>query len=159
MSLQDDVTEAWKRAMKARDPRKDVLSLIRSEFKKEAIHLRPSGASDTELADAAALVVLSRMAKQRRESISEYEKGGREDLAAKERAELEVVGEFLPAALGESDIAAIIDEVIAATGASSPKEMGKVMGPVMKKVAGRADGNAVRSLVQRRLGGGAPGLP
>lgn len=153
MSLQDDVTEAWKTAMKARDPRKDALSLIRSELKKEAINARSDGSDATELDDDAALKVLTRMAKQRRESIAEYEKGGRADLVDKEAAELAVVQEFLPAALGEEELGKMIDEVIAETGASGPKEMGKVMGPVMKRAAGRADGNAVRALVQKRLGG------
>lgn len=151
MSLQDDITEAWKTAMKARDSRKDALSLIRSELKKEAINSRSDGSSETALDDDAALRVLTRMAKQRRESIAEYEKGGRDDLVQKERAELDVVQEFLPEALGEPELLAIIDAVIAETGATGPKEMGKVMGPAMKRVAGRADGNAVRALVQRRL--------
>ena len=109
--------------------------------------------SGTDLDDDAALKVLSRMAKQRRESISEYEKAAREDLAAKERAELAVVEEFLPAALGEDELAVLVDEVIAQVGAAGPQDMGKVMGPLMKKVAGRADGNAVRSVVQGRLQG------
>lgn len=153
MSVQDDITEAWKTAMKARDPRKDALSLIRSELKKEAINARSDGSSDTALDDDSALEVLTRMAKQRRESIVEYEKGGRSDLVEKEQAELSVVQEFLPAALSEEELLALIDEVIAETGASGPKEMGKVMGPVMKRAAGRADGNAVRALVQERLQG------
>lgn len=153
MSLHENVTEAWKTAMKARDPRKDALSLIRSELKKEAINARSDGSSETELGDDAALKVLTRMAKQRRESIAEYEKGGRADLVEKEQAELAVVQEFLPAALGEEELLAMIDEVIADTGATGPKEMGKVMGPVMKRAAGRADGTAVRALVQKRLQG------
>ena len=153
MGLQEEITEAWKTAMKARDPRKDALSLMRSEIKKEAINSRGGGESGTDLDDDAALKVLSRMAKQRRESITEYEKAAREDLAAKERAELAVVEEFLPAALGEDELAALVDEVIAQVGAAGPQDMGKVMGPLMKKVAGRADGNAVRSVVQGRLQG------
>ena len=153
MGLQEEITEAWKTAMKARDPRKDALSLMRSEIKKEAINSRSGGESGTDLDDDAALKVLSRMAKQRRESISEYEKAAREDLAAKERAELAVVEEFLPAALGEDELAVLVDEVIAQVGAAGPQDMGKVMGPLMKKVAGRADGNAVRSVVQGRLQG------
>ena len=153
MGLQEEITEAWKTAMKARDPRKDALSLMRSEIKKEAINSRGGGESGTDLDDDAALKVLSRMAKQRRESISEYEKAAREDLAAKERAELAVVEEFLPAALGEDELAVLVDEVIAQVGAAGPQDMGKVMGPLMKKVAGRADGNAVRSVVQGRLQG------
>lgn len=153
MSLQDDVTEAWKTAMKARDPRKDALSLIRSELKREAIETRPDGVSDTSLDDPSALRVLNRMAKQRRESIAEYEKAGRADLARKEALELGVVQEFLPAALEESEILALVDEVVRQTGATGPKEMGKVMGPLMKRLAGRAEGDVVRALVQRRLQG------
>ncbi len=153
MSLQEEITEAWKTAMKARDPRKDTLSLIRAELKKEAIHTRSDGASDTDLDDGGALKVLTRMAKQRRESIAEYEKGGRDDLVQKETAELGVVQEFLPAALGEDELLAIIDAVIAETGASGSKEMGKVMGPAMKRAEGRADGNVVRALVAKRLQG------
>ena len=153
MSLQDDITEAWKTAMKARDPRKDALSLIRSELKKEAINTRSDGSSDTELDDDAAQKVLTRMAKQRRESIAEYRKGGRDDLVQKEQAELEVVQEFLPARLSQDELLAMVDAVIAETGASGPKDMGKVMGAVMKRAAGRADGNEVRALVQKRLQG------
>lgn len=153
MSLQSDITEAWKAALKARDARKDALSLILSELKKEAIDTRSEGSSGTELADEGALKVLARMAKQRREAIDEYRKAGRNDLADKEEGELAVLQEFLPEALGREELLAIVDEVIAQTGASSAREMGRVMGPVMKRIAGRADGNAVRALVQERLSG------
>ena len=152
MSLQDDVTEAWKTAMKARDPKKDALASIRTELKNAAINARSGGDQSTELDDAEALKVLGKMAKQRRESISEYEKGGRDDLVAKEKAELEVIESFLPAAMSDDEIAAIVDEVIAQTGASSMKDMGKVMGPAMAKVAGRADGKAVQAAVKAKLG-------
>ena len=153
MGLQDEITEAWKTAMKARDPRKDTLSLMRSEIKKEAINTRSDGASETDLDDDATMRVLGRMAKQRRESIVEYEKASRDDLASKEKAELAVVEEFLPAALNEAELLALVNEAIAQVGASGPQDMGKVMGPLMKKVGGRADGNAVRAVVQGRLQG------
>ena len=152
MALQDSVTEAWKSAMKARDPSKDVLALIRTEFKSEAINSRGAGESGTELDDESALKVLQRMAKQRRESITEYEKGGRDDLAEKEKAELVVIDTFLPTALSEDEVLALVDEVIAETGASSMKDMGRVMGPAMKKAGGRADGKAIQAAVKVRLG-------
>lgn len=153
MGLQDEVARAWRDALKARDVRKDALSLIVSELKKAAIDSRTDGSNATVVDDDTARTVLARMAKQRRESIAEYRKAGREDLATKEEAELSVLQEFLPAALGREALLAIVDEVIAATGAAGPSAMGKVMGPVMKKVAGRADGNEVRALVQERLAG------
>jgi uncharacterized protein YqeY len=151
MGLQEDINAAWKDAMKARDPKKDVLGLMRTELKNEAIASRSGGDQSTELGDDAALKVLQRMAKQRKESIAEYEKGGRDDLVEKEQAELSAIEVFLPAGLSEAELAALVDEVIAETGATSMKEMGKVMGAAMKKAAGRADGNAVQAAVKAKL--------
>ncbi len=151
-SLQTQVDAAWKEAMKARDPSKDALSGIRTELKNKAIETRGAGDSTTTLDDKLALDVLNKMAKQRRESIVEYEKGGRDDLVAKEKAELEVIARFLPAALSDSELGAIVDAVIAETGATSMKDMGKVMGPIMAKAGGRADGKAVQAKVREKLG-------
>jgi uncharacterized protein YqeY len=152
MSLQEEVTQAWKDAMKARDPKKDALAMIRTELKNEAINNRSGGDQSTDIDDDVAFKVLGKMAKQRRESIAEYEKGGRDDLVAKEKAELGVIESFLPAQMGEDEILKIVEEVIAQTGASSMKDMGKVMGPAMAKVAGRADGKAVQAAVKAKLG-------
>jgi uncharacterized protein YqeY len=145
--------------MKARDPRKGTLSLVRSEFKQEAIRARTKAASaggedgqfDDDVDDEAALRVLTKMAKQRRDSMAEYARGGREDLVQKEQAELDVLQEFLPAAMSDGELRAIVEDIIAQTGASGMKEMGKVMGPAMKRAAGKADGNAIRAVVEELL--------
>jgi uncharacterized protein YqeY len=145
--------------MKARDPRKGTLSLVRSEFKQEAIRARTKAASagggdgqfDDAVDDEAALRVLTKMAKQRRDSMAEYARGGREDLVQKEQAELDVLQEFLPAAMSDEELRAIVEDIIAQTGASGMKEMGKVMGPAMKRAAGKADGNAIRAVVEELL--------
>jgi hypothetical protein len=93
------------------------------------------------------------MVKQRRDSIEQYEGAGREDLAGQERFELGVCQEYLPEALSAEDIANLIDEAIAATGAASMKDMGQVMGMIRPKVQGRADMGSVSALVKKRLGG------
>lgn len=152
MSLEEQIQTAWKDAMKARDPKKDALSAIRTELKNYAINARGAG-ERTGLPDEEVLVVLGKMAKQRRESIAEYEKGGREDLVEKERLELSVIESYLPAQLSDEELGKIVDEVIAETGASSMKDMGKVMGPIMARAKGRADGKQVQAAVKQRLGG------
>lgn len=152
MGLEQQIETAWKDAMKARDPKKDVLSSIRTELKNHAINARGAG-ERTGLSDEEVLDVLGRMAKQRKESMAEYEKGGRDDLVAKERAELAVIESYLPTPLSDEELGAIVDEVIGETGAASMKDMGKVMGPVMARAKGRADGKQVQALVKQRLGG------
>lgn len=97
------------------------------------------------------LAVLTREVKTRRESVDAYEKGGRADLASKEQAEIDILTEYLPQPLGEAEIGALIDEGIAATGASSPREMGKVMGWLAPRTRGRADGKVVSGLVASAL--------
>jgi uncharacterized protein YqeY len=105
----------------------------------------------TELDDAAVLGVLEKMVKQRRDSVEQFEKGGREDLAASERAEIEVVQAYLPEQLSADEITALVDEVIAATGAESIRDMGKVMGQIKARAAGRADMGTVSATVKERL--------
>ncbi len=140
--LQDEM----KAAMKSGD--KDRLSVIRmliSEIKKVQIDKK------RELTDEEIIQVLQRYAKQRKESIKQYREAGREDLAQKEEKELQVVQEFLPQPLSEEEIQKIVEEVIKETGASSMKDMGKVMKTVMEKVKGRADGSTVSSIVKKKL--------
>ena len=103
------------------------------------------------LTDDDFLAVLTREVKTRRESIDAYTKAGREDLAAKEQAEIDILAEYLPAALSEAEIGALLDEAIAATGATSPRDMGKVMGWLTPRTRGRADGKVVSGLVASRL--------
>ncbi|HXI45778.1 MAG TPA: GatB/YqeY domain-containing protein [Candidatus Acidoferrales bacterium] len=101
--------------------------------------------------DAETAAVIAREVKTRRESVEAFRAGGREDLAAKEEAEIEILAAFLPAQLGEAELAALIDEAIAATGATSPRDMGKVMGFLAPKTRGRADGRRLSEAVTRRL--------
>ncbi len=153
MSLEEQITAAWKEAMKSRDPSKDALALIRTELKSQAINARTGGEKGTSVADDTVVEVLAKMAKQRRESVAEYEKGGREDLAEKERLELAVIERYLPAQLSDAEIEGVVDDVLKETGASSMKELGKVMGPIMAKTKGRADGGRVQAIVKKKLGG------
>ena len=106
------------------------------------------------LDDAAVLAVLEKMVKQRREAIAQFEAGGRADLAAKETQEIDVLKVYLPEPLSESELASLIDTAIAATGAASIKDMGKVMAAVKAEAAGRADMGAVSALIKQRLSGG-----
>ncbi len=136
-----------KSAMKAGD--KDRLKVVRlaiAAVKQVEVDTRK------ELDDSAVLGVIEKMVKQRRDSIEQFEKGGREDLAAIERAEIAVLETYLPEQLTDEELAALIDEVIGATGAESIRDMGKVMGAIKAKAAGRADMGTVGARVKERLG-------
>jgi len=134
-------------ALKAGDSRRtQALRLLTAALKKERID---AGATPDE---AAELVVLKRERKRRVEAADLYDKAGRAELAEQERFEEGLIAHYLPTELGDDELAAIVDAAIAETGAASPRDMGKVMGAVMKKVAGRADGGAVNRLVRGRLG-------
>src|SRR5215203_3280237 len=138
--LIDDVQQAMFAAMKAREPRETAaLRLALSALKSAAIDARG------DLADAEAVAVLQREARKRREA-------GRATQADQEAYERSVLERFLPAALDPDELAHLVDQAVAASGASGPKELGKVMGRLMPQVKGRADGNEVRRLVLERLG-------
>ena len=109
-----------------------------------------------DLTDEEALAVLTKQVKTRRESIKAYADAGRDDLAAKEQAEIDVLQPYLPAQLSEDEVRTLVDEAIASTGASSPGDMGRVMGALMPKVKGRADGKLVSSVVNETLAKAAP---
>ncbi len=106
-----------------------------------------------DLSEDESIKVLQKEAKQRRDSIEEYEKGGRDDLVAAEQQELDMIEAFLPQQLGEAEVRALIEETIAEVGASGLDDLGKVMGPLMKKLDGRADGRAANSIVRELLSG------
>lgn len=134
-------------ALKAGDKqRTQALRLFTAALKKERID---AGATPDE---AGEIVVLKRERKRRLEAAELYDKAGRDDLAAKERYEEEIVAGYLPEEFADDALAAIVDQTITEMGAATPKDMGKVMGAVMKKVAGRADGTLVNRLVRSRLG-------
>jgi uncharacterized protein len=97
--------------------------------------------------------VLTQLAKQRKDSIEQYQKAGRNELAAQEAQELAIIEEYLPQQLSDAEVEAVIDDLIAQTGASSPKDMGKLMGPAMQQLKGRADGGKVQALVKAKLAG------
>jgi uncharacterized protein YqeY len=142
--LQDDM----KAAMKAGDkPRLGVIRLINAAIKQREVDER------IELDDAQVLAVLDKMVKQRRDSIAQYEQAHREDLAEQERYELELCRSYLPEAMSEAEIAAVVQEAMDTTGAASMKDMGKVMGRIKPKLQGRADMGAVSAMVKQRLGG------
>ena len=146
MPLKNQITEDMKSAMKAGDKdRLKVVRLMMAAIKQVEVDSR------SELDDAGVLGVLEKMIKQRRDSVEQFEKGGREDLAASERAEIEVLQAYLPEQLTVDEIAALIDEVIAATGAESIRDMGKVMGQIKARAAGRADMGTVSATVKERL--------
>ena len=136
-----------KDAMRSKDkPRLATLRLITAAIKQQEVDER------IELDDAQVLALLDKMCKQRRESISQFEKAGRDDLIAQEISELEIIQTYLPEQLGEDEIAALIDETMAATGAASIKDMGKVMGQLKPKLQGRADMGAVSAMIKAKLG-------
>jgi uncharacterized protein YqeY len=146
MSLKGQITEDMKSAMKAGEKdRLKVVRLIRAAIKQIEIDTRE------ELDDAAVLAVLTKMVKQRRDSVEQFEKGDREDLAAIERAEIVVLNDYLPEQLSAEELTAMVDEVIQATGAEGIRDMGKVMGQIKAKAAGRADMGAVSATVKERL--------
>jgi len=146
--LKARITEEMKAAMKAGDKaRLGVLRLILAALKQVEVDER------IELDDARVLAILDKMVKQRRDSVEQYDKAGRTELADQERYEISVIQEFLPQPLTEDEIEALVDEAIAATGAASMKEMGKVMGRLKPQLQGRADMGAVSALVKRKLSG------
>jgi len=145
--LKAQLTDDMKAAMKGGDKsRLAVIRLINAAIKQREVDER------IELNDEQVLAVLDKMVKQRRDSIKQYTEAGRTDLADVEQAEVEIIQGYLPAALSDDEIAAIIEQAIADTGAASMADMGKVMGKVKPQVQGRADMGAVSGLVKAKLG-------
>ena len=147
MSLKAQITEDMKSAMKAGDKdRLKVVRLMLAAIKQVEVDTRK------DLDDSAVLGVIEKMVKQRKDSVEQYTKGGRQDLADIEKAEIDILNTYLPEQLSDDELAALIDEVIAATGAESIRDMGKVMGGIKAKAAGRADMGTVGAKVKERLG-------
>ena len=145
-ALKDQIQDAMKAAMKSGDKeRLAVIRLIMSAMKQVEVDER------TELDDNRVLGILDKMVKQRRESISQFNAGGREDLAAREQAEIDVISDFLPQALSDDEIEAIINQAISDSGATSMKDMGKVMGMIKPQITGRADMGAVSGKIKSLL--------
>jgi uncharacterized protein YqeY len=145
-SLKSKIQADMKASMKSGDkPRLGVIRLMLSAIKQVEVDER------IELDDNRIVAVLDKMAKQRRESISQFDQAGRDDLSAIEQAELEIIQEYLPEALSDAEIDQLIDESIAATGAESMQDMGKVMGMLKPRLQGRADMGKVSQQIRTRL--------
>jgi uncharacterized protein YqeY len=150
MTLKEKIVSDLKDAMRAgQATRRDTLRLLDSAIKNTEIEKKKR---ETGLSDEEVLEVIGKAVKQRQDSIRQFEDGGRPELAEKEKVELEILMPYLPAQLSEDEIRVIVKDVIAKAGATSPADLGKIMGQIMAKVKGKADGNIVRSLAQEELG-------
>ena len=148
MPLKDKLQQDMKDALRGGDKRRlGVIRLILAAIKQREVDERIA------LDDAQVTSVLDKMAKQRRDSLEQYEKAGRDDLAEQETFELELLKAYLPTQLAEAEVDALIDDAIQTTGASSMKDMGKVMGQLKNKLQGRADMGAVSARIKARLSG------
>ena len=148
MSLKTQLTDDMKTAMKAGDKeRLGVIRLINAAIKQKEVDER------VELDDVAVVAVLDKMVKQRRDSVSQYDAAGREDLAGIERAEIAVIEHYLPARMSEAEIVDAIDAAMRQSGAASPADMGKLMGVLKPMLAGKADMGEVSAIAKRRLSG------
>ena len=148
MSLKTRILEDVKGAMKARAAeRLSTLRMLTAAMKQKEVDER------VELDDAAILAIVEKLIKQRREAIGQFEAGGRADLAAAEKAEIEVLSAYLPAPLSEAEIAAAIEEALVAAAAQTAKDMGRVMALLKPRLAGRADFSRVSAQVKARLAG------
>ena len=148
MTLKERITEDMKAAMRASDKeRLSTIRMVQAAIKQREVDER------VMLDDTQVIAVIEKMVKQRRESIAAFEQGGRADLAQKEQSEIALLQVYLPAQLSAAEVDALIKEAIATTGATSMKDMGKVMGAVKAKAAGRADMGAVSASIKAALGG------
>ncbi|RUS48494.1 GatB/YqeY domain-containing protein [Cohnella sp. AR92] len=146
MSLAERLNEDMKQAMRAQDKfRLSTIRMVRAAVKNQEIDLR------RPLEDNEVLDILSREVKQRKDSLQEFQKAGRDDLVTDLAAEIDIIAQYLPQQLTEEEIKAIVTQTIQETGASSKADMGKLMGALMPKVKGRADGKLVNQLVQQFL--------
>ncbi|WP_312518600.1 GatB/YqeY domain-containing protein [Massilia sp.] len=148
MSLKEQLTDDMKAAMRAKESgRLAAVRLIIAEVKRKELD------EQTELNDTQVLAVIEKMIKQRKDSITQFEAGGRADLADIEKAELAILSTYMPAGLSDEEIAAEVAAAVAATGAAGPGDMGKLMGVLKPKLAGRADMTVVSALVKKALAG------
>lgn len=146
MSLKAQISEDMKAAMRAKETGKlNTIRLLIAEIKRKEVDER------IELDDAQTIAIVEKMIKQRKDSITQFEAGGRADLADIEKAELAVLSAYMPAGLSDEEIAAEVAAAVAASGAAGPQDMGKVMGIVKPKLAGRADMTVVSALVKKAL--------
>lgn len=141
------IDEQFREALKSKDKKRiSTLRMLRSGIKNKEIEKKPKELKESDIID-----VISKLVKQHKESIQQFEKGGREDLVKKEQEELKILQEFLPKQLTEEEIKDMVQDVITEVNASGKKDMGLVMGKIMPKVKGRADGKIVSGIVSEML--------
>ena len=151
MGLKEQIGEDIKTAMKAKDKlRLQTVRSIKKAILDKEVELRPKG-QDT-LTPEHEIELLTQQAKQRRDSIEQFTNAGRDDLAEKESQELAIIETYLPEQVSDEEVAKIIDELIASSGATTMKDLGKVMGPAMKQLKGKADGKKIQEIVKSKLG-------
>ena len=148
MSLQDKVMTAMKEAMKEKN--QEALAALRA-IKSEILLTQTETGSKEELTEDQEIKILSKLVKQRKDSAAIFQQQNRTDLSELELAQAEIISQFLPAQLSEDEIAKVVEEVIAQTGAEGMKDMGKVMGIVNKQLAGQADGKTISTIVKAKL--------
>ena len=150
MSLKERIGEDIKQAMKAKDKvRLQTVRGIKKVILEKEVEVRPKG--QDSLTEEQEIELLSQQAKQRRDSIEQFKNAGRDDLAAQESQELAIIETYLPEQVSDSELETIIDKIIATSGATSVKDLGKVMGPAMKQLKGKADGKKIQALVRSKL--------
>ena len=150
MSLKERIGEDIKSAMKAKDKiRLETVRGIKKAILEKEVSLRPKGIDS--LTEQQEIELLAQQAKQRRDSIEQFAKAGRDDLAEKEKQELAILETYLPEQVDDSELESIVDEIIASVGATSAKDLGKVMGAAMKQLKGKADGKKIQALVKSKL--------
>ncbi len=146
MSLATKINDDFLAGKKSQDEKTvQVLTMVRAAIKNKEIEKK------SDLGDNDVIAILSKEVKQRQDSVAQYEKGGRQELADKEKAEIEILEKYLPDQLSEEEIEKIVKDAIAKTKASSPADMGKVMGQVMPQLKGQADGSLVQKIVRKNL--------
>ncbi len=146
MSMQDKLMDDLKTSMKTKNKiRKDVITMVRSDVKQREVDER------VELTDEDVIEIISKQLKQRKDSIVEFQKGDRQDLVERSEAEIEILLEYLPLQLTEDELDKIVKGTIEEVNAETPKDMGKIMGSIMPKIKGRADGSLVNKLVLKYL--------
>ncbi|AFZ36614.1 hypothetical protein Sta7437_3102 [Stanieria cyanosphaera PCC 7437] len=151
MSLKDRIGEDIKTAMKAKDKiRLETVRSIKKAILEKEVALRPQGKNS--LTEEQEIELLAQQAKQRRDSIEQFQQAGREDLVTKETQELAIIETYLPKQLNEEELTTVLEEIIASVGANSPQDLGKVMGVAMKQLKGKADGKKIQEIVKNKLG-------
>nr|WP_290224416.1 GatB/YqeY domain-containing protein [Trichocoleus desertorum] len=150
MSLKDRIGKDIKAAMKSKEKvRLETIRSIKKALLEKEVSLRPTG--QTELTEAQEMELVLQQAKQRRDSIEQYQQAGRTDLAEQEAQELAILETYLPTQLSDDELSQAIDEIITEVGATSPKDLGKVMGAAMQRLKGQADGKKIQELVKAKL--------